>query len=49
MKLDLEISIDYTSVSKNLNILAKAGILYSTKIGGNHFFIDRKMIKILSK
>lgn len=48
-KLGSEMSIHYTTASKHLNILSKAGILYSTKIGRNHFFVNKKLVAILSK
>jgi Fic family protein len=48
-KLASELNIHYTTASKHLSILAKAGILDSMKVGRNHFFINKKLVSILSK
>ncbi|MEI6296533.1 MAG: Fic family protein [bacterium] len=48
-KLALETNIHYTTASKHLAILEEAGILHSTKVGRNHFFINKKLVDILSK
>lgn len=48
-KLASEINIHYTTASKHLSQLAEAGILKSMKVGRNHFFINKKLVSILSK
>ena len=48
-KLASEMGIHYTTASKHLLILSKAGIVESAKVGRNHFFINKKLVSILSK
>lgn len=48
-KLASEMKIHYTTASKHLLQLANAGILQSMKVGRNHFFINKKLVSILSK
>lgn len=48
-KLASELNIHYTTASKHLSLLAKAGILHSMKVGRNHFFINKKLVSVLSK
>lgn len=48
-KLASEMGIHYTTASKHLLQLAEAGILHSMKVGRNHFFINRKLVSILSR
>lgn len=48
-KLASEMNIHYTTASKHLSQLAEAGILQSMKVGRNHFFVNKKLVSILSK
>jgi len=48
-KLSSEMKIHYTTASKHLSQLAEADILHSMKVGRNHFFINKKLVAILSK
>lgn len=48
-QLAKELDIHYTTASKHLGQLAGAGILQSMKVGRNHFFINRRLIAILTK
>lgn len=48
-KLASEMNIHYTTASKHLSQLAEAGILSSMKAGRNHFFINKKLVSILSR
>lgn len=48
-KLAEEIGIHYTTASNHLKTLETEGILYSSKLGRNHFFANKKLITILSK
>lgn len=48
-KLASEMGIHYTTASKYLLILSKADILHSVKTGRNHFFVNKKLVLILSK
>jgi len=48
-KLASEMSIHYTTASKHLSLLASAGILESMKVGRNHFFINKRLISVLSR
>jgi len=48
-KLASEINIHYTTASKHLSLLAEAGVLHSMKVGRNHFFINKKLVSLLSK
>lgn len=48
-QLAKELTIHYTTASKHLGQLAESGILQSMKIGRNHFFINKKLVAILSK
>jgi Fic family protein len=48
-KLAEEIGIHYTTASNYLKALEEAKILYSAKIGRNHLFANKKLIKLLSK
>ncbi len=43
------LNIHYTTASKYLIELEKAGLLGSTKVGRNHFFINKKLVVILSR
>jgi Fic family protein len=48
-KLASELGIHYTTASRHLSILSEAGILHSVKMGRNHFFVNKKLVSILSK
>jgi len=48
-KLASEMNIHYTTASKHLSQLAEADILKSMKVGRNHFFINKRLVSILSK
>lgn len=48
-KLGLEMNTHYTTASRHLVVLAEAGLLTSTKVGRNHFFVNKKLVSILSK
>lgn len=48
-KLASELDMHYTTTSKYLLELAKAGILKEAKVGKYHFFANEKLLKILSK
>ena len=48
-KLASEMEIHYTTASKHLLILSEAGILHSIKVGRNHFFVNKKLVSMLSK
>lgn len=48
-RLALEMNIHYTTASKYLMQLYEAKILDSVKAGRNHFFVNNKLVSILSK
>lgn len=47
-KLASEMKIHYTTASKYLSVLSDTGLLHSVKMGRNHFFINRKLVSLLS-
>jgi DNA-binding transcriptional ArsR family regulator len=49
VKLAAEMGVHYTTASKHLTQLAEARILKSMKVGRNHFFVNKKLVSILSK
>ncbi len=48
-RLAAEMGIHYTTASRHLCVLSKAGVLDSIKAGRNHFFVNKKLVSILSK
>ncbi|MFA5830751.1 MAG: Fic family protein [Candidatus Paceibacterota bacterium] len=48
-KLAEEIGIHYTTASGYLKTLETADILHSMKVGRNHFYVNKKLVKMLSK
>lgn len=48
-KLASELDVHYTTASKYLLQLAKAGVLKNAKVGKYHFFANQKLLNILSK
>ncbi|MCW3073490.1 MAG: hypothetical protein JWP69_559 [Flaviaesturariibacter sp.] len=48
-RLASELKIHYTTASKYLLQLANAQILQSVKAGRNHFFVNKKLVSLLSK
>lgn len=43
------LNMHYTTTSKHLQELAVAGILRSARVGRNHFFVNEKLVSLLSK
>jgi Fic family protein len=48
-KLAEELNIHYTTASGYLKTLESANILHSMKTGRNHFYVNKKLVKMLSK
>jgi Fic family protein len=48
-RLAAVLDLHYTTTSKHLQELAKAGVLESAKVGRNHFFVNQKLVTLLTK